>query len=174
MTELQISLLTDFTQNCAQNSKVVWTNKHVENPNTNRLPKILCMTARGWYLERLPLLENLQSLHCLMYKFGNSSPHSYLNNSVTYRGEKKRVSNIKSDFILLNFCLKLSFSSKLNARCGSHNVNVIFSLQPYFWRIMCLSSVAGKEWPLTLSLTNPYNEKSMNVGSDDIVSHSTE
>jgi len=47
MTELQISLLTDFIHNCTQNSKVVWTNKHVENPNTNRLPKTLCMNSTG-------------------------------------------------------------------------------------------------------------------------------
>jgi hypothetical protein len=47
MTELQISLLTDFIQNCAQNSKVVLTNKHVENLNTNRLTKTLCMNSRG-------------------------------------------------------------------------------------------------------------------------------
>jgi len=72
-----------------------------------------------------------------MYKFANSSPHSYLKISVTYREEgKKKILYIKSDLILLNFCLKLSFSIKLSARCGSNNVNVKFSLQPHFWRIM--------------------------------------
>lgn len=139
ITELQISLLTDFIQNCTQNSQVVWTNKHVENPNANRLPKALCMNSRGWCLERLPPpSQKICSLHCLMYKFENSSPHSYLKNSVTYRKEKKKVLNIKSDIIFLNFCLKLSFSNKLSARCGSNIVNVIFSLQPHFWRICVL------------------------------------
>jgi hypothetical protein len=95
MTELQISLLTDFIQHCTQNNKAMWTNKHVENPNTNRFTRTLCINSRGWCLERLPLLENLQSLHCLMCKFGNSSPHSYLKNNVTYRGQKQKVLSIK-------------------------------------------------------------------------------
>jgi hypothetical protein len=97
MTELQIPLLTDFIQHCTQHNKAMWTNKHAENPNTNRLPRPLCINSRGWCLERLPLLENLQSLHCLMCKFGNSSPQLPQNN-VTYRGEKQKVLSIKSDF----------------------------------------------------------------------------
>jgi hypothetical protein len=103
ITELQISLLTDFIHHCTQNNKVMWTNKHVENPNTNRLPRTLCINSRGQCLEWLALLQNLQSLHSLMYKFGNSSPHSYLKNSVTYRGEKKKSTEHKISFFFSVF-----------------------------------------------------------------------